>query len=109
VAAASAPVSATIVSAGSDGTTTVIPVPLDATPADLCTPAGGGVLGDLVDALAPPGGSYRNHGEYVRQVSLLARQVVDSLINSQVVTRGEGEVLHGCVVRSRARSDAGKN
>ena len=109
LAAASAPVSATIVSANSDGTTVVVAVPLDATPADLCTPSGGGVLGDLIDALVPPGGSHRNHGEYVRQVTEKSRQAVDSLINSQVLTRAEGEALHACVVRSRARSDAGKN
>lgn len=84
-------------------------MPLDATPADLCTPSGGGVLGDLLDALVPPDGTYRNHGEYVRQVTHKARQAVDSLINSAVVTRQEGAALHACVVRSRARSDTGKN
>ena len=63
---------------------------------------------DVPDALLPPGGSYRNHGDYVRQVSLRARQAVDSLINSQVVTAAEGEGLHACVVRSRAGNDAGK-
>jgi hypothetical protein len=102
------PVSSTIVSANSDGTTTVSKVPLNATAADFCTPSGGGILGDLIDALVPPTGTYRNHGDYVRQVVHKSQQAVASLVNSQVVTQAQGEEIQSCIVSHRAETDAGK-
>jgi hypothetical protein len=108
VAAVNQPVSATIVSANSDGTTTIAKVPLNATAADFCTPTGGGILGGLIDALVPPTGAYRNHGDYVRQVVHKTAQAVASLVNSQVVTAAEGEEIQSCIVSQRAQTDAGK-
>jgi len=98
-------VSATIVSANSDGTTTVAKMPLDATPADLCA-AGHGVLVDLMDALVPPGAP-RNHGAEVSRVVEKTRQALDSLVNSQVLTRAEAGRVEACVVAARASSHAG--
>ena len=106
-AAASVPVSATIVSANSDGTTTVAQVPLNATPADFCS-AGQGVLADLIDALLPPGGAYRNHGDYVSRVVHKTQQALASLVNSQVLASAEAGAVESCVVAPRAASGAGK-
>lgn len=97
-------VSATIVSANSDGTTTVAKMPLDAQPADLCA-AGRGVLVDLLDALVPPG-ALGNHGAEVSRVVEKTRQALDSLVNSQVLTHAEAGRVEACVVAARASSHA---
>ncbi|HWW74168.1 MAG TPA: hypothetical protein VNZ44_02160, partial [Pyrinomonadaceae bacterium] len=72
------PVSQSIVSAGSDGSTVVTRVPFGATTADFCNPAtGAGILGDLIDALLPAA-SVRNHGDFVSQVTAKSKQAVAS-------------------------------
>jgi len=102
------PVSQSIVSANSDGTTVVTRVPLGSTPADFCDPAtGGGILGDLIDALVPAGG-VRNHGDFVSQVTHKSKQAVATLVNSGVLTLAQGEQVHSCVVSSRAESNTGR-
>jgi hypothetical protein len=103
------PVSQSIVSANSDGTTVVTRVPFGSTPADFCNPAtGGGILGDLIDALLPPAGSFRNHGDFISQVTNKSKQAIASLVNSGALTRAQGEQVHSCIVSNRAKSNAGK-
>jgi hypothetical protein len=102
------PTSATIVSANSDGSTVITKVPLDATPADFCTPGGGGILGGLIDAVVPPEGSFRNHGDFVRQVVRKTREALASLVNSGALTRVEANHIESCILSARAQSDAGK-
>ena len=102
------PTSATIVSANSDGTTTVARVPLDATTADFCTPGGGGILGGLLDALVPPEGGHDNHGDFVRQVTAKTKDALDSLVHSGILTRAEAGKVLSCIVNARAQSDSGK-
>jgi hypothetical protein len=104
----SEPTSATIVSANSDGTTVITKVPLDAQPADFCTPGGGGILGGLIDALVPPEGSFRNHGDFVQQVVRKTKEALASLVNSGVLTREEAGDIQSCIVSARAQGDAGK-
>ncbi|HJQ33691.1 MAG TPA: hypothetical protein VJ866_16025 [Pyrinomonadaceae bacterium] len=102
------PVSQSIVSAGSDGSTVVTRVPFGATTADFCNPAtGAGLLGDLIDALLPAA-SVRNHGDFASQVTAKSKQAVATLVNSGVITRAQGDQIHGCVVSSRARGNTGK-
>lgn len=102
------PTSATIVSANSDGTTTVARVPLDATAADFCTPGGGGILGGLLDDLVPPDGGHDNHGDFVRQVTAKTKDALDSLVHSGVLTRAEAGKVLSCIVNARAQGDSGK-
>lgn len=102
------PTSATIVSANSDGTTTVAKVPLEATTADFCTPGGGGILGGLLDALVPPEGGHDNHGDFVRQVTAKTKEALESLVFSGVLTRNEAGKVLSCIVNARAQSDSGK-
>jgi len=102
------PTSATIVSANSDGTTTVAKVPLEATAADFCTPGGGGILGGLLDALVPSDG-HKNHGDFVRQVVAKTKEALESLVHSGVLTRAEAAKIESCIVSARAQSDGGKN
>lgn len=102
------PTSATIVSANSDGTTTVTRVPLDATVADFCTPDGGGILGGLLDALVPPEGGHDNHGDFVRQVTAKTKEALESLVHSGVLDRNEAGKVLSCIVNARAQGDGGK-
>ena len=96
-------VSQTLVTANSDGTTVVTAIPLGAAPGDFCSQAtGAGLLADHIDAAVPPGGTYRNHGEYDSLVRLRTQQAVASLINSGAVSNSEGNQLKGCIINRRA-------
>jgi hypothetical protein len=97
-------VSATIVNANPDGSTTVAFVPIGVTPEQFCDRAtGGGILGDLIDALAPFPGPFKNHGEFMRRVTHKTKEALASLINSGVITVEEAGEIHGCVVSKQAK------
>ena len=89
------PLSSILTFAGSNRTTTVIPVPAGATLADLCK-----ILGAEIDmALVGP---FKNHGDYVSQVTHATQVAVESLIAAGIIARSQGGQLLSCVVSERA-------
>lgn len=94
-----------VFTANLDGTTTVEPQPLlpFGQEPPLCES-----IGRIVDFRVPPTGSYRNHGDYVRQVAQLAEALVNSQVAAGLITEEEASALQSCVVNPRARSDVGK-
>lgn len=94
-----------VFTANLDGTTTVEPQPLVpfGTEPPLCES-----IGRIVDFRVPPGGSYQNHGDYVRQVAQLAEALVNSQVAAGLITEEGASALQSCVVNPRARSDVGK-
>jgi hypothetical protein len=92
------------------GRTTVTPLPLGpVAPAQLCTGHdGAGILGPLVDAVVPPTRRFRNHGDFVSQVSHAVDQILDALVESHVIPNAQAGNIASCLISPRARSRVGK-
>jgi hypothetical protein len=100
------PASATITDALSSGKTVVAAVPpTGVTPTDFCNQATGeGILLDLVDALVPPTGSYKNRGDYMNKVAKVTQTALGSLVDAGVVTSKQAEDIQACVVSTKTKS-----
>ena len=96
---------AAVVTAGLDGKTTVDPEPLlpPGTEPPLCE-----TIGSIVDFRVPPTATYRNHGDYVKQVAQLTEALLASQVAAGIISLEEAEEIQSCVVNPRARSDVGK-
>jgi len=94
-----------VFTANPDGSTTVEPQPLlpvDEEPS-LCES-----IGRIVDFRVSPTGTYKNHGDYVKQAAQLTEALVNSQVDAGLITADEAETLQSCVVNPRARSEVGK-
>lgn len=94
-----------IFTANADGSTTVEPQPLlpPGEEPSLCE-----TIGRIVDFRVPPTGTYKNHGDYVKQVAQLTEALVNSQVAAGLITEEEAKILQSCVVNPRARSNVGK-
>lgn len=100
------PESSTLVTASSSGRTAISVVPLNSTPADFCnSKTGVGILVSHIDAVLPPppGGHYKNHGDYVKQVTDMTKKAIDGMINFGVLPKNQAQPLQGCVVSIAAQ------